>query len=76
MVTGFRYGDWRQLPGYFLSIVVLPELYVVRHMRDDQPRWVAYLAVLTFFASYVYAAILIRIFKRPNQDRSHKGQEL
>ena len=69
MVIGFRYGDWRQLPAYFLSMLMLPELWVVRHLRNDQPRWIAYLAVLTFFASYLYAGIFVRLFRRPGQDR-------
>jgi hypothetical protein len=70
MVIGFRYGDWRQIPAYFLSMLLLPELWVVRQMQGDQPRWTAYLAMLTFFASYLYAAILVRIFKGRNRDRS------
>jgi hypothetical protein len=62
MIVGFRYGDWRQMPAYLLSMLLLPELFVVRHLRDDQPRWIASLAVLSFFGSYLYAAILVRLF--------------
>ncbi len=67
MVIGFRYGDWRQLPGYFLSFVMLPELWIVRQLRNDQPRWIVDLAVLTFFMSYVYAWVLLRLYRRVNR---------
>ena len=66
IVIGFRYGDWRQLPGFFLSLLILPETLMVRHLRNDQPRWIAYLAVLIFFASYLYAGILVRLRREPN----------
>jgi hypothetical protein len=65
MVIGFRYGDWRQVPGYLLSTLILPEALIVRHLRNDQPRWIAYLAVLIFFASYLYAGILVRLRHEP-----------
>ena len=65
MVIGFRYGDWRQVAGYLLSILILPEDLIVRHLRNDQPQWIAYLAVLIFFSSYLYAWILIRLRQRP-----------
>jgi hypothetical protein len=67
-VIGFSYGDWRQLPGYFLSLFILPELYVVRDLRNDQPRWVAHLALLIFFSSYLYAGILVWVRRRTNKD--------
>ena len=65
IVIGFRYGDWRQVPGYFLSILILPETFLVRHLRNDQPRWIAYLAVLIFFFSYFYAGIVVRLRQEP-----------
>jgi len=64
-VIGFRYGDWRQVPGFFLSALILPEAFMVRHLRDDQPRWIAYLALLVFFTSYLYAGILVRLRREP-----------
>ncbi|MGH9746573.1 MAG: hypothetical protein ACRD59_10755 [Candidatus Acidiferrales bacterium] len=64
MVTGFRYGDWRQLPAYFLTTLILPELMLLRNLRSDQPRWIADLAVLTFFASYLYAWLVARLLRR------------
>ena len=66
IVIGFRYGDWRCLPGSFLSVLILPETVMVRHLRNDEPRWIAYLAVLIFFASYLYAGILVRLRRGPN----------
>ena len=62
-VIGFRYGDWRQVPGFLMSTLMLPELFALRHMRNDQPRWIAYLALIIFFASYLYAWILVRLFR-------------
>ena len=65
IVIGFRYGDWRQVPGYLLSMLILPETLLVRNLRNDQPRWIAYLAVLIFFASYFYAGIVVWLRKEP-----------
>jgi hypothetical protein len=66
-VIGFRYGDWRQLPGFFMSVFILPELFVVRHLRNDEPRWIVYLVLLIFFTSYLYAGILVRLLRVPNE---------
>jgi hypothetical protein len=67
MVIGFRHGDWRQVPGYFLSFVMLPELLIVRQLRNDQPQWIVDLAVLTFFLSYLYAWVLLRLRRSVNR---------
>jgi hypothetical protein len=64
---GSNYGDWRQLPGFLMSPVIMPELFVMRHLLNDQPRWIVYLALLIFFASYLYAAILVRLLRVPNE---------
>jgi len=69
IVIGFRYGDWRQVPGYLLSMLILPETFLVRHLRNDQPRWIAYLVVLIFFASYLYAWILVHCIGKKRETR-------
>lgn len=66
MAIGFRYGDWRQVPGFLLSFLILPEAFIVRHLRSDQPRWIAYLTLLVFFTSYLYAGIFVRLRREPN----------
>jgi hypothetical protein len=66
IVIGFRYSDWRQVAGFLMSLLIMPETLMVRHLRNDQPRWIAYLAVLIFFASYLYAGILVRLRREPN----------
>jgi hypothetical protein len=68
MVIGFRYGDWRQVPGFFLSLLLEPELIFVARVVNTEHRWlnedprlIVYLAVLVFFTSYLYAGILLRL---------------
>jgi hypothetical protein len=50
-----------------MSVFILPELFVVRHLGSDQPRWIAYLVLLIFFASYFYAEIIVRLFRVPSE---------
>ena len=70
MIIGLRYGDWRQVPGYFLSTLILPELIITFKFGSYQVRWqedprtIVHLAVLIFFASYFYAWIAARLRRR------------
>jgi len=63
-VIGFRYSDWRQVAGYFLSFLYMPEALVLRSLRNDTSTWVVYMSVLIFFASFLYSAILVRLFRK------------
>jgi hypothetical protein len=69
MIIGFQYGDWHQLPGSFLSMLILPELFIVSRFGTYQQRWqdprtIAHLAVLIFFASYFYAWVFARLRRK------------
>ena len=66
IVIGFAYGDWRQVPGYALQFVILPELLMMRHERSDLARWTANLALVIFLASYLYAWVFVRLRRRAN----------
>ena len=73
MVIGFRYGDSRQVPGFFLSFLILPELYLLRALNlynsreYVDAREVAYLALLSFFTSYLYVGIVALLLKRSHE---------
>jgi len=64
IVIGFHYGDWRQVPGFLLQFLILPEALMMRHVRSDQARWTADLALVIFVASYLSAWILVRLRRR------------
>jgi hypothetical protein len=66
-VIGFRYSDWRQVAGYFLSFLYLPEAFVLRALRNNTSTWAVYMSVLIFFASFLYSAILIRLFRKTSR---------
>ena len=66
IVIGFRYGDWRQVPGFFAQFLLLPELLTMRHLLRDQARWTANLALLIFVGSYLYAWLLVRLRRKIN----------
>ena len=73
VVIGFRYSDWRQVAAYVLSMLILPEAFIVRNLRNEQPRWIAYLTVLVFFASYLYAWLLVRLYQKISAPGSDRG---
>jgi hypothetical protein len=64
IVIGFRYGDWRQVPGFFLQFLILPEALMMRHVRHDQTRWAASMTLVLLLASYAYAWILVRLRRK------------
>jgi hypothetical protein len=64
IVIGFRYGDWRQVPGFFLQFLILPEALVMRHVRHDRTRWAAGMTLVVLLASYAYAWILVRLRRK------------
>lgn len=66
-VIGFRYSDWRQVAGYFLSVLYLPEALLLRSLRYDTTKWAVSMAVVIFFASFLYSAILVHLFRKTSR---------
>jgi hypothetical protein len=54
-VVAAHTGGWLTLPAAFLVIPLLPEAIFVSRFRNDPPTWIAYLALVEFLGSYLWA---------------------
>jgi hypothetical protein len=57
-------SGWQQVPGYFLTMLSLPELLVVRNLRFDRPKWLMAASVLLAITSFAWAALLVWVANR------------
>jgi|SRR5215471_2604507 len=63
-VFEFRYSDWRQILGYFLQMLALPEVYLARSMRADQVSWPMAVTLLLAATSLLWASLVVWILER------------
>jgi hypothetical protein len=56
--AAFQSSGWAQVPGYFLQLIALPEIYLVRGLRDRPLKWVMAGSVLLAATSFLWAALL------------------
>jgi hypothetical protein len=49
-LTGLHRSDWLQIPGYFLLMLCLPDIYIVKAARGEPMLW-AMLGTLTLAAT-------------------------
>ncbi len=61
--TNYSSG-WAQIPGYFLQMTGLPELYLVRGMRTTPLKWAMAASTLLMLSSFVWAALLVWVANR------------
>ena len=54
-----RSSGWVQIPGYFLQLTGLPEIYFVRSMRNTVLKWEMAASLLLLVTSFVWAALLV-----------------
>jgi len=57
-------SGWVQVPGYFLELVGLPEIYLVRSMRNTPMKWGMAASLLLLASSFVWAASLVWVANR------------
>src|SRR5215469_6518590 len=55
---------WAQIPGYFLQLVGLPEIYLVRSMRNTPLKWATAASLLLLISSFVWAASFVWVANR------------
>ncbi len=55
---------WPQIPGYFLQMLALPEIYLLRSMRGHPLKWAAAASMLLAATSLLWAALLVSIADR------------
>jgi hypothetical protein len=68
VVAASNPAGWSQATGFYLSFLMLPELLILHVIRDDAPRWVAGVAILSFITSYLWAWLLLRLFHRRREN--------
>ena len=59
--AGLKYSDLRQVFGYFLVVLTLPEALLVRRLRFEPMKWAVTLSVILIATSFVWAALLVRL---------------
>ena len=75
-VTTNGNSGWVQIPGYFLQLVGLPEIYFVRSLRNTPLKWEMAASLLLLATSFVWAASLVWLANRlhPNTNVQTKKQ--
>ena len=68
--TNYSSG-WVQIPGYFLQMMGLPELYLVRGMRATPLKWTIAASTLLMLSSFVWAALLVWVANRLPREASN-----
>jgi len=72
--TNHSFG-WLQIPGYFLQLIGLPEIYFVRSMRNTPLKWATAASMLLLVSSFMWAASFVwaanrfRAKTEPSTDR-------
>lgn len=67
--AAYQSSGWPQIPGYFLQMLALPEIYFVRGMRGHPHQWVVAASVLLAATSFLWAALLVWIANRVRIER-------
>jgi len=68
-----RHSDWRQVIGYFLQMLALPEIYLLRGMRDRPYAWTGAASMLLAVTSFFWAALLVRLAMGASRDERPPG---
>ncbi len=63
-LAAYRLPGWTQVPGYFLHLLGLPEIYLVRSARSDPIRWAVMGSGLLAASSLGWAALVIWVVER------------
>ena len=59
-----RNPGWPQVPGYFLQMLALPEIYLARNMRADPLKWAIVGSTLLATTSFLWAALAVWVTDR------------
>ena len=63
-VAGLRRPDWLQVPTYFLLMLDLPDIYLVKGTRTEPYRWAMLGSVLLAATSFAWAAGFCWVWNR------------
>jgi len=62
--AGLRRADWLQVPGYLLLMFDLPEIYLVKGVRNAPDRWVVLSSLILAVTSLAWAAAFFWVWNR------------
>lgn len=68
-VAAYQSPGWPQIPGYFLQMLALPEIYLLRGVRGHPLKWAVAASVLLAATSFLWAALLVSIADRLRIER-------
>lgn len=63
-VTGLRRPEWFQIPAYFVLMLDLPEIYLVRSARTEPFRWATMGSVILATTSFAWAAAFLWLWNQ------------
>ena len=62
--AGLRRAGWPQIPGYFLLVLDLPEIYLIRAARYTPERWAILGSLILAGTSLAWAAAFVWLWNR------------
>lgn len=62
--AGLRRADWLQIPAYFALMLDLPEIYLVKRVRNAPDRWVVLSSLILAITSLAWAAAFFWVWNR------------
>lgn len=62
--AGLRRADWPQIPAYFALMLDLPEIYLVKGVRNAPDRWVILSSLILAVTSVAWAAAFFWVWNR------------
>jgi len=68
-MLGLRSPAWPQVAAYFLAMLGLPEIYLVRSARHQPIVWAAYASVVLTAGSVAWAWLILWLQRRGLRDR-------
>ncbi len=63
-LAGLQRSDWAQIPGYFLSMIGLPDIYIVSAARAHALRWGILASLVLAATSFAWSAGLLWVMGR------------
>lgn len=68
-LAAFRDSGWAQIPGYFLLMTGLPDIYVVKSIRSEPLLWGTLASAILAATSVFWSAALIWLMDRLRRQR-------
>ena len=74
-LAGLRRSDWVQIPGFFISMAGLPDIYIVRAARAQPLRWGILASLVLAATSLPWSAALLWVVRRLRNQPLTRGYD-